>query len=90
MLTHLSRCCQLTSPDARLVHWPDLGPSPAEDGVPAFDETYEFVCESPGRKPLNVRAGVVHVRDRRRAEVLMCRQGGGHIRASRLGPPVPQ
>ena len=48
----------------------DLGPGPAQDGLPAFEETYEWMSESPGNKPLSVRAGVVSVRDPRRAEAL--------------------
>lgn len=53
---------------------PDLGPSPAGDGVPAFDSTHEWVCESPGGKPLNVRLGIVYVRDPRHAEELRRQQ----------------
>jgi hypothetical protein len=39
------------------------GPSPAEDGVPAFDETYEWTAEVPRGKHLHVRFGVVYERD---------------------------
>jgi hypothetical protein len=48
----------------------DLGPRPAEDGVPAFDETYEWISESPGQEPIKVQAGIIYIRDPRRAAEL--------------------
>ena len=49
---------------------PDLGPSPAEDGVPAFDETYKWV--GPGG--LQVTFGIVYERDPERGKRLNERQ----------------
>jgi hypothetical protein len=45
---------------------PDLGPSPAEDGVPAFDETYKWV----GAGGLQVTFGIVYERDPERGKRL--------------------
>lgn len=45
---------------------PDLGPSPGEDGVPAFDAT----CEWSGAEGLKVRAGIVDERDPERGNQL--------------------
>jgi hypothetical protein len=49
---------------------PDLGPSPAEDAVPAFDETYKWT--GPGG--LNVTAGIIYERHPERGERLNERQ----------------
>jgi hypothetical protein len=53
---------------------PDLGPSPAEDDVPAFDEMYESTAELPRGKHLHVRLGIVYQRDPEQGETLNRRQ----------------
>jgi hypothetical protein len=49
---------------------PNLGPSPAEDGIAAFDETYERTTDSG----IQVRFGFIYERDPRRGEALERRQ----------------